>query len=118
MAYCPACKTDWENDVTECPVCGAELSTNNNDGVDEWVLLGMIEDKLSADFAEETLKTYEIPVVIISRSGFFGNIGLPLNPLYSTKSPAFEIRVPASHTKEAVGILDMALGEKWQRKED
>ena len=78
----------------------------------------MIEDKLSADFAEETLKSYEIPAVVISRSGFFGTVGLPLNPLYSTKSPAFEIRVPEAHVNEAAGILDMALGEKWQRKED
>jgi hypothetical protein len=94
------------------------LAPDDESDVEEWVILGMIEDKLSADFAEETLKSYEIPSVVISRSGFFGDVGLPLNPIYSTKAPSYEIRVPAMHAEEAVGILDMTLGEKWQRKED
>ncbi|MEW6413118.1 MAG: hypothetical protein AB1483_11725 [Candidatus Zixiibacteriota bacterium] len=100
--------------ATSCYICGHEL----NDAEDQqWVSLGEIEDKFSADFATETLGSYEIPVVIISRSGFFGNIGLPLNPFYKPGSALFEVMVPQEYIQEASDILDMTLGDKWQRKE-
>ncbi|MCB2231244.1 hypothetical protein KQH82_11055 [bacterium] len=84
----------------------------------KWILLGMIEDKLSADFARETLITYNIPAVVISKSGFFGNIGLPLNPFYNANAGStFEVSVPAEFAEDAAHILDMVVGEKWQRKE-
>jgi hypothetical protein len=117
VVYCPVCKTEWEDDVTECPICGRDLEGDEEEGDTRWVMLGIIQDKLSADFAKETLKSYEIPAIIISRSGFFGNVGLPLNPFYSTRSPLFEISVLSVHVKEASGILDMTLGDKWERKE-
>ena len=117
MAYCPECKSEWEDDITECPICGRELVQTENEQATEWVVLGVIEDKVSADYARETLKSYEIPSVVISKSGFFGEIGLTLNPFYSTHSPLFEISVLSIHVEEAAAILDMAIGEKWQRKE-
>jgi hypothetical protein len=101
-------------DATNCYICGHELDDNEKQ---EWIALGEIEDKFSADFARETLQSYEIPAVIFSRSGFFGNIGLPLNPFYKAGAALFEIMVPKEYTREAADILDMTLGEKWQRKE-
>jgi hypothetical protein len=82
------------------------------------VILGTIKDKISADFAKEALKSYEIPVVVFSRSGFFGNAGLPLNPIYSSRTAAFEISVPVRFAEEATDILDMTLGSRWSRKEN
>jgi hypothetical protein len=80
-------------------------------------VLGIIEDKLHADFAEETLKSCKIPAVVISKSGFFGNIGLSLNPFYTNSSAAFEISVPSNYLEEATDVLDMTLGNKFHRKE-
>jgi hypothetical protein len=80
------------------------------------VVLGSIEDKLSADFARETLKDMNIPAVIISKSGFFGDIGLPLNPFYKPGEAMFEVSVPQGFEEEACDALDMTLGDKWQRK--
>ncbi|UCD65125.1 MAG: hypothetical protein JSW34_06765, partial [Candidatus Zixiibacteriota bacterium] len=71
----------------------------------------------SADFARETLAGSGIPTVIFSRSGFFGNIGLPLNPFYRPGHAAFEISVPEEFAQEAQELLDMTLGDKWQKKE-
>lgn len=111
MAYCPVCKNDLEEGVESCPVCGHELDESRED---EWVLLGTIEDKFSADYARESFKSYEIPAVIISRSGFFGDVGLTLNPFYKKESGTFEVKVPSEYIEEAADILNMILGDKWQ----
>jgi hypothetical protein len=90
------------------------------DGTDDqaWIVLGHVLDKFSADFAREVLTSYEIPNVVISRSGFFGNIGLPLNPIYRSESAAFEVSVPADQAEEAEELLAMALGDQWQPTEE
>lgn len=105
--------------MTECPICSAELTT---DGAEEhrsgnWVTLGSIDDKFSADYARAVLTSYDIPSVVISRSGFFGQVGLTLNTFYKPGALLFEVSVPEEFVEEAAGVLDMALGEKWKRKE-
>ena len=117
MVFCPKCEREWKEEFSQCPICGHELQ-EINDGISQWTKHGYIEDKVSADFAVEVLKSYGIPAVVISKSGFFGQVGLPLNPIYSKESALFEISVPTSEVIEAAGILDMAIGKKWQRKDD
>ena len=78
MVYCPVCKTEVEDDSTSCPICGNDFEKT---GEVSWVVVGEIEDKISADFAREALKSYDIPAVIFSRSGFFGRVGLPVYPI-------------------------------------
>jgi hypothetical protein len=114
VASCPACKAEWSEEVTQCPICGHEIAEGEREA---WVLIGFIADKLSADFAKETLSAYEIPAVVVSKSGFFGNVGLTLTEFYSGKSGQFEVSVPTSQVEEAVELLVMTLGAKWQRKE-
>lgn len=81
-------------------------------------MIGTVKSQLTADFAKETLTTYEIPVVVISRSGFFGNIGLPLTSFHKGEPALFEISVPADDAEEASEILLLALGDQWQKKEN
>ena len=115
MAFCRACKTEWDADTAQCPICGADMEEDREE--QNWVVLGTIADKISADFARETLKTYEIPAVIVSKSGYFGTVGLTLTHFYSGGLALFEVSVPPSHWEEADELLRMTIGEKWQRKE-
>lgn len=118
MEYCPTCRNEWDNELTSCPVCGNDMETDEKQRLN-WIVIGTIDDKLSADFAREALKSYEIPAVIISRSGFFGNIGLTLNPFHNTKAvAAFEVMVPEDYADEAAQVLEMVAGARWHRKED
>lgn len=111
---CPDCKIEIENGKAACPICGWE---STEDEQPEWVVLGTIEDRAFADLARETLKSLNIPAVVVSRSGFFGNIGLPLNPVFGGgKAGAFEISVPPSFINEAAETLDMTIGDKWLRE--
>ncbi len=114
MVFCPKCKKELPAGVTECYACGHDLA--DAEDVD-WVVLGAIENKMYADFAKEALESYHIPAVVISKDGFFGNIGLPLRPFYDSQSAPFEISVPAVYIEEAVEILNMVVGDKWRRKE-
>jgi hypothetical protein len=72
---------------------------------------------MSADYAKETLGSYEIPAVVISKSGFFGQAGLTFHSFYKNEAHLFEVSVPVEFIEEAVGVLDMVLGDKWRRKE-
>lgn len=118
MTKCLKCKTEWDDSMTECPVCAEDIGGDQTDETTTgWVLLGHIADNFSADFAREALKSYEVPVVIISKSGFFGKAGLILPSFYGSGAQLFEVMIPADYAEEAVGLLDMLLGDKWQRKE-
>jgi hypothetical protein len=114
MAFCPICKSELESDSDNCKICGYEII---GDTEAKWVFVGLIEDKMSADFAKETLKSYNIPAVIFSKSGFFGDAGLPLNPFYSHSSGQYEVSVPIDFVEEANDILLITLGDKWHGKE-
>ncbi len=116
--FCPACKTEWARGMSECPVCSKEFPSDPADSPDaNWVLLGYVGDPMSADYAREVLKSYEVPAVVISKSGFFGRAGLTLQSFYSPGAQLFEVSVPSDYLEEAAGIMDMILGDKWQKKE-
>lgn len=111
---CPKCNIELKSDHVDCHICDWE---SPNEKEPEWVVLGTIEDRPFADLARETLKSLDIPAVVVSRSGFFGNIGLPLNPIFGGSKPGvFEISVPLSYIEEAADLLDMTLGDKWQKE--
>jgi hypothetical protein len=93
-----------------------ELVVTVNDTA-AWVRIGSIADNVSADFAREVMCTYEIPAVVISRSGFLGQAGLALPRFYKAGVCLFEVSVPADVVEEACGILDMVLGDTWRREE-
>ena len=106
MESCPACKAERKEDADVCPVCGL-ARTETREG---WMVIGSVNDRISADFVLETLKSCGIPGVVMSRSGFFGNAGLQLIPFHSVGSGEFEISVPAEHKEEAEEIFQMTVG--------
>ena len=104
--------------MTECPVCAREIGPDADEAdTAKWVLVGYIADNVSADYAKEVLQSYQVTAVVISKSGFFGKIGLTLQSFYSAGAQLFEVMVPIDQVEEAVGLLDMILGDKWRRKE-
>jgi len=119
VVYCPVCKTEWRDGMSECPVCGHELeATDDRSENVGWVLVGFVADKISADYAKEVLNSYEIPAVVISKSGFFGQVGLTFQSFYKSGAQLFEVSVPADCVEEAIDVLNMTLGDKWQKNEE
>jgi hypothetical protein len=124
MSYCRRCKETFPDNLTACPNCGddfedIETESELDDDLDEreggWVMVGLIGDVISAGYAKETLISYNIPTVVRSESGFFGQAGLNLPQAYGKQKGLFQIHVPAEMTEEAEDILNMILGDNWEK---
>ena len=112
--YCPKCNSEVGEGFSECYRCGFEFADCDNI---RWVTLGDIEDRVFAGLARETLKSMGIPAVIVSRSGFFGNVGLTLNPFFNARRrSSFEVSVPWPWREEASDALVMVLGNRFSRR--
>jgi hypothetical protein len=118
MPYCPRCKESFAGELTTCPKCSYDFDKNGTDTDEhDWILIARIFDKTSADYAEETLKSYGVPAVILSESGFFGQVGLNLPSVSGKGYGKFQIHVPAIFRQEAEDVLNMILGEEWEHVE-
>ena len=121
MPVCPRCKKDYGDGLTSCPNCNYEFDDDDdailNDPNDGWVIIGRVNTQTASDYARETLESYDIPAVIISESGFFGQVGLNLPSPTGKHKGMFQIHVPADCAEEAVGVLDMIFGDSWEKSE-
>lgn len=116
MPYCPRCRETFAGDLTSCPKCNYDFENNSNETQGEgWQLIARIYDKTSADFAKETLESYNIPTVVISESGYFGQVGLNLPSISGKGMGKFQIHVPLESIEEAEDILNMILGDDWEK---
>ena len=80
-----------------------------------WIVVGNVADRVTADFVIESLRSYEIPAVLNSKSGFFGTIGMTsLESPFSGSSGAYEILTVSEKVKEACDIASMVAGDKWE----
>lgn len=94
-----------------------ERSPDQNESGDheEWIVLGQAPDRMTADFIIETLRSYDIPAVVDSKSGFLGDTGLTaLSSVFSSPTGAYAVMVPVSKAEEALGIAEMVGGERWE----
>lgn len=112
MVFCPACKSEWREEVETCPICNRDLSIDTE--IRDWVLIGYIQDSISADFAREALTSYSIPAVVVAKEGFFGRIGLTLNFFHGGNAANFEVSVPEQYIEEALDVLNMTVGQSFQ----
>jgi len=115
MVYCPRCKEHFLGDLTSCPRCNYDLENGDVEQHHDWVVVGRIEDRTSADYAKETLRSYDIPCVIFAEAGYLGNVGLSMPTFTGKPIPKHRVHVPAEYREEAVGILDMILGDGWEK---
>jgi len=111
MPLCPKCKSEFEGELTTCPKCNYDF--NGDTEPDEWVVAGQVVDKTSADFAKETLQSYDIPVAVLSDSGFLGSVGLAMPSLSGQGMNQYQIHVPAHLKEDAVKLLESVLGDKF-----
>ena len=117
MTFCPKCNKDFDSDMLFCPRCNPDLRDGDetaSDGLNKgWIVIGHVKDQTSADYARETLESYDIPVVVFSESGFFGQIGLNLPSPSGKHMGMFQIQVPSDMVRDAINVLNMIFGDSW-----
>jgi hypothetical protein len=90
-------------------------SYDENVGDATWVVIGFVSDRVMADFVINSLRSYEIPAVLNSKSGFFGTVGMTSVELpFSGGTGAYEILTIAEKAEEACDIAGMVGGDKWE----
>jgi hypothetical protein len=94
------------------------IENNSNDpGRDEvgirsnWVVIAEESNRTVAEFAINGLKSYDIPAVLDSRSGFLGTAGLTLRSMRTGKVDTFKIMVPPDVAEEAAEVVKIFLGD-------
>ena len=119
MTYCPKCNKDFNSDLPSCPRCNPDLregDENTSDGLNQgWVVIGHVKDQTTADYARETLESYDIPGVVFSESGFFGQVGLNLPSPSGKNLGTFRIQVPFDLVEDAINVMNMILGDSWEK---
>jgi hypothetical protein len=111
---CPDCSNALDPYAVDCSVCGWELPPSQQR---DWQPVARIRHQAFAELARETLQQMNIPVAIIGKSGFFGSAGLVLAPWFSDNHGCFELLVPVAYAGEALNVLEMTLGDKFQKVE-
>lgn len=93
-----------------------EKENENEMEITDWIVLGRANDRLTADYIVETLRSYDIPAALNSRAGFLGDAGLTgLSSIFGNTVAAYEILTSAKKREEALDIASMAAGDNWER---
>ena len=126
MPFCPKCRYEYNVGITTCPDCDeplvAELPPEIDDesiydsaNYDDWVQLARIASHEYANMIVEVLHSKEIPAVVLSGAGHFGQLG-QLGP--SSSRPvggAYSIMVPNEYVVDADREGEMIMGEDWKK---
>ena len=124
MPFCPNCKYEYEASVTYCPDCELELvpsmpvpedeTIDASTGYDDWVELARFTSQPSADMLLETLQTQNIPSVILSSAGHFGQTGQMGTDSFRPVGGGFTLMVPEDFVREADQEAMGVLGDEYK----
>ncbi len=120
--FCPNCRYEYQETVTVCPDCNEklvkELSEPEEDtGVvhKDWIQLARLTSHEYAEMIREALHTNEIPAVILSGGGYFGQTGQMGPGSARPIGGGFSLLVPREFVMQADQIAGSILGETWEQ---
>jgi hypothetical protein len=112
MAWCAKCGENFEGELTSCPKCGGEIISGEKG---DWLPFGRLAQKPMADLAHEVLEAHDIPNIIISQSGYFGQVGLNFPSISGKGMYDFVLYIPSEFTEAAEDILNARIGDAWEK---
>lgn len=84
MPYCPQCRYEYETGIGKCPDCGVPLvdllpeespKTDHEHRYKDWIPVANLTSQQVAEMVLEGLRATDIPAVIYSGVGYFGQAG-------------------------------------------
>jgi hypothetical protein len=124
MPFCPQCRYEYELGIRLCPDCGAKLVDRlpepNAEPLDEheyknWVPLANLTSRQMAAMILEGLRAKDIPAVLYSGAGYFGETGSMGVSLYVPVGGAYTLLVPVEYVEDADGEGRLILGDDWKK---
>lgn len=123
--FCPKCRYEYEPHIFECPDCGEKLvvalpdesgtpTIDEKEAYADWVPLVSLNSPTSAQMVMDVLRQKNIPAVVLSGGGYFGQTG-SMGP--SSQLPIkgnYTLMVPEDYVADADGEGETILGDEWR----
>ncbi len=131
MPFCPKCRYEYRPEISICPDCNEYLvaslpeknvknSEDDNEQYDNWVKIGHLTSQAYANMINDGLHSKNIPVVIISGAGHFGQTGQMGTSSFFPVGGGYFVLVPDQFVEDANHEAEIILGDEWtaSREED
>jgi hypothetical protein len=126
MPFCPKCRYEYKQGIEICPDCDEKLvhslspdansdKTDLHDLYDDWVQLARFTSPQYAEMLVEGLKAKNIPAVIISGTGHFGQTGQLGTSTFRPVGGAYSMIVPREFVEDADREAELMLGDEWEK---
>lgn len=123
MPFCPKCRYEYREGITRCPDCDEllvselpPLSRQAEIGaIDEkdWIPLVLLTSSQYAELVVEDLRAKDIPVVMRSNTGHFGETGQMGTSTFRPIGGGYIVFVPEAYIEQADNEGEAILGDVW-----
>jgi hypothetical protein len=124
MPFCPNCRYEYKPEISICPDCneqlvsslppeGAENQDDEYSKYDNWVRIGRLTSQAYANMINEGLQSKNIPVIILSGTGHFGQTGQMGISSFRPIDGGFSVMVPKQFAEDASLEAEIILGQEW-----
>ena len=124
MPFCPKCRYEYEPLVSICPDCDVRLVSKLAEPEDEevfphsqykdWVQLARLTSQQHASQILEVLQSKEIPSVILSGAGHFGQTGQMGTDSFRPVGGGYTLVVPKEFVYDADQEALIIFGDQWE----
>lgn len=123
MPFCPKCRYEYRPGVSRCPDCDEPLvdklppaaGPDRERIIDDkdWVAMVRLTSRQYAELIVEELRTKNIPVIMRSNTGHFGETGQMGTATFRPIGGGYILFVPSDFIEQADNEGEAVLGEVW-----
>ena len=121
MPFCPKCRYEYTPEVATCPDCNERLVTSlpiEEEAAEvvyeDWTQVARLTSPQYAEMLLEALQAKDIPIVIQSGSGYFGQIGQMGMSALALIGGGYSVMIPLKFVADADREAAALLGEIWE----
>ncbi|HUV30399.1 MAG TPA: hypothetical protein VMY05_04815 [Acidobacteriota bacterium] len=126
MPFCPQCRYEYEAGTVTCPDCDEQLveslpeaggagAPESRSGRKDWVLIARLTSREYAEMVLEGLRAKDIPAVVHSATGHFGQTGQMGTSTFRPVGGGYSLMVSREHVAEADREAELILGDIWRQ---